>query len=53
MRTGLKILCKGKGAEGKLLEKELVMSRHEQVVIQASSLGHIQEALHCQVCQGP
>jgi hypothetical protein len=61
-KRGLKDLCKGGGKKGKgrgVGQKEscrgedLVMIGHEQVVIPAPALGHLQEATHCQVCQRP
>jgi hypothetical protein len=64
-KRGLKDLCKGGwwgGGKGKgrgfgqkesCRGEDLVMSGHEQVVIPAPALGHIQEATHCQVCQRP
>ncbi len=62
-KRGLKDLCKeggekkgkgrGFGQKESCRGEDLVMSGHEQVVIPAPALGHIQEATHCQVCQRP
>jgi hypothetical protein len=44
---------RGFGQKESCRGEDLVMSGHEQVVIPAPALGHIQEATHCQVCQRP